>query len=300
MKSALVWAEHPQGLAVAKEPLVIWEEYAPAPAQRLPLAGQRPLAGLRVLDLTRVLAGPAATRFLAGFGADVLRIDPPGWDEAAAVPEMTLGKRCARLDLREADDRATFETLLASADVLVHGYRSGALAGLGYGEAERRSVNPGLIDVALNAYGWSGPWSIRRGFDSLVQMSSGIADFGMKQASVDRPFPLPVQALDHATGYFMAAAILKALTVRRDQGRVLSARLSLARTADLLARTRRDRLHDGLCPETEGDLDPCREATLWGPAKRVRFPLNIAGLMPDWPHPAGPLGTSSPAWADAA
>ncbi len=291
------WAEHPQGTAVAKEPLVIWEEHESVAAKPLRGRDQRPLAGLRVLDLTRVLAGPAATRFLAGFGADVLRIDPPGWDEAVAVQEMTVGKRCARLDLRSGEDRMTFETLLADADVLVHGYRAEALARLGYGPEKRRALNPGLIDVSLNAYGWSGPWSGRRGFDSLVQMSSGIADFGMKRAGADKPVPLPVQALDHATGYFMAAAVLHALALRQREGRVFSARLSLARTAHLLAGHRSDQPSGALPVATDDDLDPHIEETVWGPARRVRFPLIIEGLAPRWSYPAGPLGASSPQWA---
>ncbi|MGI9450258.1 MAG: CoA transferase [Geminicoccaceae bacterium] len=291
------WAEHPQGAAVAKEPLIIWDERDAITARPLSSSEQQPLEGLRVLDLTRVLAGPAATRFLAGFGADVLRIDAPDWDETLAVQEMTLGKRCARLDLRKRDDRIVFEELLAEADILVHGYRAEALAGLGYGLDQRRMLNPGLIDVSLNAYGWSGPWSDRRGFDSLVQMSSGIADFGMKKAAADRPFPLPVQALDHATGYLMAAAVLYALALRQREGRVLSARLSLARTAHLLAKTKRETLSDGLRPETDDDVDRRLEETDWGPAKRVKFPLTIEGVHPVWPYPAGPLGSSAPAWA---
>jgi crotonobetainyl-CoA:carnitine CoA-transferase CaiB-like acyl-CoA transferase len=104
----------------------------------------------------------------------VLRIDPPGWDEPGVVPEVTLGKRCARLDLHGAADRDAFEHLLAQADVLVHGYRPGALDALGYDEARRRTIRPEVIDVALNAYGWSGPWQALVGFDSLVQMSAGV------------------------------------------------------------------------------------------------------------------------------
>jgi len=297
MRSVERWLEHAQGAAVANEPLIIWKEHASVTPKPLSFNQQRPLDGLRVLDLTRVLAGPAATRFLAGFGANVLRIDPSDWDEALGAQEMTLGKQCSRLDLRNGDDRGVFEALLASADVLVHGYRAEALAGLGYGLDERRLLNPGLIDISLNAYGWSGPWSDRRGFDSLVQMSCGIADYGMKKADSDRPFPLPVQALDHATGYLMASAVLRALTLRQREGRVLSARLSLARTAHLLAKTKRDRMSDGLREETEGDVDPCVEETVWGSARRIRFPLTIEGLTPAWRYPAGPLGTSVPKWA---
>ena len=165
-----------------------------------------------MLDLTRVLAGPVATRFLAGFGADVLRIDPPEWDEPAVVPEVTLGKRCARLDARTDDGRAHLRRLLAEADVLVHGYRPGVLDSLlGVDADGRAELRPGLVEVCLDAYGWTGPWSARRGFDSLVQMSSGIAEAGMRWAGRDVPTPLPVQALDHATGYLMAAEVIDGL-----------------------------------------------------------------------------------------
>lgn len=179
MRSALAWQAHPQGRAVSAEPLVHFAQTDEE--HHKPWLGSvaRPLAGLKVLDLTRVLAGPIASRFLAGLGADVLRIDPPTWDEPGVVPEVTLGKRCARLDLQQPDDRATFEALLKDADILLHGYRADALERLGYGAGQRHKLAPGLIDVSLNAYGWSGPWQNRRGFDSLVQMSSGIAEAGM-------------------------------------------------------------------------------------------------------------------------
>ena len=123
----------------------------------------RPLGGLKVLDLTRVLAGPAATRFLAGFGAQVLRIDPPGREEPGVEIEMTVGKNCARLDLHR--HREDVLALLAEADVLVHGYRPGAMDRLGLGEHELHTARPGLVEVMLDAYGWSGPWRGRRGFD---------------------------------------------------------------------------------------------------------------------------------------
>ena len=118
---------------------------------------------------------------------------------------MTLGKRCARLDLRTDHGRERFLALLAGADVLVHGYRSDALELLGLGGRRATNTAAGLIDVSLDAYGWSGPWATRRGFDSLVQMSCGIADAGRRTASVETPTPLPVQALDHATGWILAA-----------------------------------------------------------------------------------------------
>ena len=124
----------------------------------------------------------------------MLRIDPPDWDEPAITPEVTLGKRCARLDLRMSEGRDRFLELLRSADVLVHGYRSGALDRLGLGDDVRDDVRPGLIDVSLDAYGWTGPWAGRRGFDSLVQMSSGIADAG-RRAVLLRPGCAPLRAV---------------------------------------------------------------------------------------------------------
>nr|WP_306267735.1 CoA transferase [Pararhizobium sp. IMCC3301] len=290
MRSIEAWANHRQGQAVATESLVHWQqsgESVPKPA---------PLAGLKVLDLTRVLAGPVATRFLAGYGARVLRLDPPFWEEGAVVPEVTLGKHCAGLDLGSATDRAVFDALVKSADVLVHGYRPGALEGLGYESERLRTLNPGLIDVSLNAYGWTGPWAGRRGFDSLVQMSSGIAEYGMAQSGAEKPVPLPVQALDHATGYLMAASVLYALQARNTTGRVLSARLSLARTAHLLAQSKRTEPGAPARGEADSDLADAVEHTGWGLARRVRFPLSIDRLPVAWRIPAGQLRRSPPQW----
>jgi|GEM_PF-223291 len=180
MRSIDEWKAHPQGQALAEQDLIWCQEQAIAPAPAWALTAERPLAGVRVLDLTRVLAGPVASRFLAGLGAEVLRIDPPGWDEPGVIPEVCLGKRCARLDLKDPPGRERFEELLRHADVLIHGYRGDALENLGFDAEVRQDLAPGLVDVSLNAYGWSGPWRNRRGFDSLVQMSTGIAEAGMR------------------------------------------------------------------------------------------------------------------------
>ena len=299
MRSREAWSVHPQGGAVAREPLIDWLEHAPVPQAKRPLPRDRPLAGIRVLDLTRVLAGPVGGRFLAAFGASVLRIDPPDWDEPGVVPEVTLGKRCAGLDLNRPQHRAVFERRLAEADVLLHGYRPGALAGLGFGPATLRRLNPHVIDVCLDAYGWTGPWAGRRGFDSLVQMSAGLAAYGMRMSGADRPVPLPVQALDHATGYLMAAAALWALGECRASGRVFSARLSLARTAHLLSGSDSADKTGALSPEGAHDIDPRIEHTDWGPARRIRFPLTIVGIDHRWDLPAGRLHVSHAKWPDA-
>ena len=297
MRDMAAWATHPQGRAVAAEPLLHHDLGDPGPALRWTVPADRPLQGVRVLDMTRVLAGPVATRFLAGFGAEVLRIDPPGWDEPAIVPGVTLGKRCARMDLRQPGDRAAWEGLLRAADVLVHGYRPGALAGLGLDGARRRALCPGLVDVSLDAYGWHGPWQGRRGFDSLVQMSSGIAEAGMRLGGRDRPTPLPVQALDHATGYIMAAAVVRGLTDRLVTGMGCTVRASLARTAELLTS-----LPPGqpapFAPETADDYAEVLEPTAWGPARRLRPPGSVAGAPMRWDLPATALGTAAAAWAD--
>ncbi|MBT2374126.1 CoA transferase [Pseudomonas fluorescens] len=296
MRSWQDWQAHPQGLAVNQEPL-IQHQTSDAVSEK-PWLGSvaRPLAGIKVLDLTRVLAGPVASRFLAGLGADVLRIDSPDWNEAGVVPEMTLGKRCARLDLKNPGDRRVFEDLLKDADILFHGYRADALEQLGYGAAELQLLAPGLIDVSLNAYGWSGPWRNRRGFDSLVQMSSGIAQAGMQWKQANKPVPLPLQALDHATGYLMAAGAIRALSERLKSGRGSSALLSLARTAKLLVEAGLTTEQPALRAEEPADQGLVVEQTAWGQAHRLLAPLTISGTPLQWDLPAGELGSHRPQW----
>lgn len=296
MRSVSEWVEHQQGCAIAAEPLAHVTTTAAAPAPDWAVPVSRPLAGIKVLDLTRVLAGPVASRFLAGYGAEVLRIDPPSWDEGAVIPEVTVGKRCARLDLNRSKDRSTFETLLSKADIFIHGYRPGALDHLGFDTVRRRSLSPGLVDVCLDAYGWSGPWALRRGFDSLVQMSAGIADAGMRWRKADKPVPLPVQALDHATGYLMAAVAIRGVTRRMVQGNGTEARLSLARTAKMLIDAGTGDVADPLAAETAADLSPEIEATDWGQAQRLNSPITIDGTPMRWEFPACKLGSSEAHW----
>ncbi|TNB97438.1 acyl-CoA transferase [Pseudomonas jessenii] len=295
MRSWAQWQQHQQGMAVNAEPLVHFIDSQDEKANAWQGSVEQPLAGLKVLDLTRVLAGPTASRFLAGLGANVLRIDPPSWNEPGVIPDMTLGKRCARLDLQQPDDRAVFENLLKDADILIHGYRADALEHLGFGAERRRHLAPGLIDVSLNAYGWSGPWQNRRGFDSLVQMSSGIAEAGQRWKQADKPTPLPVQALDHATGYLMAASAITLLTERLRSGRGGSARLSLARTAKLLIE-HGPGTSEALRAEAKQDQDSRVEQTPWGPAHRLLAPVKISGTPLQWALPATELGSHRAQW----
>src|SRR5207302_2976931 len=138
----------------------------------------------------------------------------------------------ARLDLHVPQDRDQFVELVRTCDVFIHGYRADALERLGFDADVLESLRPALIDVALNAYGWTGPWCTRRGFDSLVQMSSGIAAEGKRVTGRAQPVSLPVQALDYGTGYLLAAAALRGLSVRERTGHGWRAQASLARTAE--------------------------------------------------------------------
>lgn len=302
MRSWADWQEHPQGRAVLAEPLLRWRCGSKAAPSSWTPSSTQPLAGLKVLDMTRVLAGPAATRLLAGLGATVLRIDPPWWDEPTGAPEMSLGKRCTRLDLREEKDLEHWKTLLSEADIFVHGYRSDALTALGVDAEQRQSIRPGLIDVSLDAYGFTGPWKHRRGFDSLVQMSMGIAEAGQRLSGSDRPFPLPVQALDHGTGYLLATAILRALTIRVETGVGSIVNGSLARTGALLMQTLDEKLIDRpqLSPIGAADWSDTSEITQWGSAKRLRWPVKVSGVQVSWSLGSGPLGRHRAAWNDLA
>ncbi len=296
MRSQQDWAEHPQGRAVLAEPLMRMDKGSGAGPFAKDFDAARPLNGIKVLDLTRVLAGPVATRFLAGFGADVLRIDPPSWEEPGVVPEVTLGKRCARLDLKTHAGLERFKALLAEADVLVHGYRSDAMEALGLGADVRAGIRPGLIDVSHDAYGWTGPWDTRRGFDSLVQMSCGIAAAGMAHAGADKPVPLPVQALDQGAGYLLAAAAVRGLALRHVRATGSQWRTSLARVGGFLASHPQAPITSQIGKPDVSDYSDVVEQTEWGPALRLRSPVTLGDAVMRWGRPAGELGASPAVW----
>jgi len=314
------WAAHPHGRVALAEPAVAaaCEGAVEVPAvlrspggesgaAGRPPAGTRgresaPLAGVRVLDLTRVIAGPVCTRVLAAWGADVVRVDPPGFAEVPALlPETTAGKRRVALDLRDDAGRAAFERLAAGAHVVVAGLRPGALHELGYGTHALRELNPALVVACVDAYGWHGPWAERRGFDSLVQMSSGIAAAGGAAAGLEdgAPRPLPAQALDHGAGWLLAAGVVRALTRLAVDGEPSEVWGSLAGVAALLlGRPVPDGL--GAPPPRWTDADTVRDDTAWGPVRRVPCPGTVGGERGIWTLPAGPLGTDDPRWNDHA
>jgi len=294
LRTAAQWREHPQSAAVAARPLVAVTAGDGAPP---PTGSPPPLdRPLRVLDLTRVIAAPTATKVLAAFGADVLRLDPPGFEEVAAiVPDTTAGKRCARLDLRTRPGLARFDELVARADVLVCGLRPGALTRLGRPPAELFARNPSLVLAELSAYGDTGPWAGRRGFDSLVQTVCGIADEGMWRAGASRPVPLPVQALDHASGWLLAAGVLEAVRRVRGGGGPQRIEVVLARTARWLQELPRVPVVDG--PPTGGGRTETVDSPL-GTVTRVRFPGELDGRPIAWGGPPCALGSHEARFAD--
>ncbi|MGN6459636.1 MAG: CoA transferase, partial [Pseudolabrys sp.] len=251
MRSFAEWDTHPQGRAVAALPLFDVERIGDAPPLQWP-AGERPLAGIRVLDLTRIIAGPVCGLTLAAHGADVMLVTSPKLPSIAPlVIDTGRGKLSVLLDLTQNGDRATFETLLRQADVVVQGYRPGGLAALGYGADDFARIRPGIVSVSLSAYSHMGPWASRRGFDSLVQTATGFNHAEAEAAGSDAPKPLPAQILDHATGYLMAFATIGALLRRAREGGSWQVRLSLAQTGHWLRSLGRI---DGLaCPDPSRD-----------------------------------------------
>jgi crotonobetainyl-CoA:carnitine CoA-transferase CaiB-like acyl-CoA transferase len=315
------WLTHPAGRAAHAEPIVHVEARAADGNSSQPAPG-RPLAGIKVLDCTRVVAGPTATRFLAACGAEVLRIDVPSSDEssatAAQIPnDLMLGKRWGFLDLKQPAGKARFLDLLAEADLFVDSYRPAGIDGLVSPE-ERQQANPDLVEVALRAYGWTGPWQLRRGFDTITQFSTGLATANQAWAlekpetrlplielgqlvDASRPREAPVEVLDLGSGYLMAAAAIRGLTRRLTTGAGSVSRLSLARTAAILT-------DKGEVPQQEPaikllageNLDGPGEDRVFssgrGPVKRLRFPLEIERVPLFWEHPADIPGASNPTW----
>jgi crotonobetainyl-CoA:carnitine CoA-transferase CaiB-like acyl-CoA transferase len=301
------WAAHPQGEAIATTRLIGLRPLADAPATPPddgPVAA--PAQGVRVLDLTRVIAGPACTRFLAAHGAEVLRVDNPRLPELPGHHlDANWGKRSTRLDLTVAADRARFERLLADADVLVQGYRPGALERLGLGPEAVAAHHPGLVVVSICAWGASGPWGRRRGFDSIVQAATGIAQLEADARALDAPGALPVQALDHGTAYLAAAGVLRALSLRRRVGGGWAVELSLARTArwllDQPASVARPAAVRSVPQDPAANVASFRftRASVHGPLTAIRPPGLIRGERPPaWATPPGAYGADPPAWND--
>ncbi len=282
---------------MAKLPLFSIEKIGDAPPYEL-AAADRPLSGVRVLDLTRIIAGPVCGRTLAVHGADVLLITAK---HLASIPSLAIdtgrGKLSASIDLRDAGGRETLAGLLRGADIFVQGYRPGAIAGRGFAPQDAARVRPGIIYVSLCAYGQEGPWAQRRGFDSLVQTASGLNDAEAEAFMLREPKVLPAQALDHGTGYLLAFAAMAALKRRMEEGGSWHVRLSLAQTGHWLRQLGRI---DGMACLDPGldDVSDCLEETAsgFGRLTAVRHTADMTETPPRWSRPSVPLGTHDAAW----
>ena len=295
MRTFAEWDATPQGQAVARAPLFTIERIGEAPPLALPpLADdQRPLEGVRVLDLTRILAGPVGGRALAAYGADVMLVNSPHLPNIDAIADTSRGKRSCHVDLRSAEGCAAMDALLADAHVFVQGYRPGGVASLGYGTEELTAKRPGIVCVSLSAYGSDGPWSQRRGFDSLVQTAMG---FNRAEGeSLGKPRALPMQILDEATGYLIAFGTAVALRRQQREGGSWHVRVALAQTGQWLRSF--GRIENGLATKAP-DRQQWLETTPsgFGELTAVRQTAQLARTPARWVHPSVPPGYSPPHW----
>jgi crotonobetainyl-CoA:carnitine CoA-transferase CaiB-like acyl-CoA transferase len=297
------WAKHPQGAAVAALPLMEIIRMGDSAPEPLP-AGDRPLSGIRVLDLTRVLAGPTCARTLAEHGADVMKIS------AAHLPSLGYqeldtghGKLSAHLDLRDPSNVDILRGLVSKADVFSQGYRPGALAARGLSPEDLAAIRPGLVYVSLSAFGHTGPWASRRGFDTVVQTVSGIT---IRQAECfpgKRPGPqfYPVSAIDYCTGYLMAFGAMVALARRTQEGGSWLVRISLAQVGKWivdLGEAPAAALRDVPAEFTAGELERWSTVseTPSGRLRHLKPAVQLSKTPPYWARPSVPLGFHRPAW----
>lgn len=288
------WLAHPQGRSTNNKSWIQFSSQKTTMTRTWhPSSATLPLHGLRVLDFTRVIAGPTATRLLGALGADVLRIDPPHIPEDhTTYLDMGFSKRSAVADLREPEYRKRIHKLASEADVIVGGYRPGALERYGCGVTQLTDRFPGVIGVQLSAWDTSGPWGSLPGFDSIVQATCGIAAL-LEDPTTKRPGALPVQALDYATGYAIASAILHMLHQNRQGNALNFASVSLQRTADMLFSFKADR-----SGKKEGLADPrlskyhTSDATL----EAVALPFDIGNSSLQHRFPPRKYGSSKLEW----
>lgn len=291
------WDAHPQSAAVARQPLVGLAAFGDAPARAWPSMPKdpRPLAGLRVLDLTRILAGPVCGRTLAAFGADVMLVNSPGLPNIDAIADTSRGKLSVHVDLRTAEGRATLEGLVREADVFVQGYRPGAIEALGFGPKRLAELRPGIVSVSLSAYTTEGPWAGRRGFDSLVQTATGFNHAEAEAAGSTKPQALPVQILDYCAGFLLAFGAQAALLKQRSQGGDWQVTISLARVAHWVRSL--GRVPGGLATPWPA-FEPYEETTDsgFGRLKALKPAARFSETPAGWSRPSMPPGSHPPAW----
>lgn len=298
MRSEEEWQSHGQGKALSGRPVLTVERIGDAPP-RPSQPGARPLDGIRVLDLTRIIAGPTCGRALSSHGATVMRIASP-W--LPYIPLLVMatgqGKHSAHLDLKTEAGKAGLERLLGEADVFVSGYRPGALGGFGFDPVAIAGRHPGIVAVSLSAYGTEGPWGGKRGFDSIVQTACGINHSEALAAGQDGPRPLPCQALDHGAGQLLALGAMTALKRQRSEGGSWHVRVCLAGVADFLMKA--GKRQDGFAIPARGREDFEEFLVVHdGPAGRITSvsPAGRLSATPArWDRAPVPLGHDLPVW----
>jgi hypothetical protein len=292
------WDASGPGLACAAQPLMTFTRIGDAPPLALPGLGKAkpPLEGVRVLDLTRILAGPVGGRTLAAYGADVMLVNAPHLPNIESIAETSRGKRSAHVDLRTEAGRADMRQLVAGAHVFVQGYRPGALERLGFGAGDLAAHRPGLVVVSLSAYGTQGPWAGKRGFDSLVQTATGFnAAEAQAAGTPDQPRPLPMQILDQASGFLIAFGAAAALHRQQREGGSWHVQLSLAQTGHWLRGL--GRVADGFAV-AKPELAPYLETTPsgFGMLRAVRHSAQLGRTPAAWLRASQRPGSSPPRW----
>lgn len=291
------WDGTPQGQAIAAQRLFTIDRIGDAEPLTLPPLAQddRPLTGVRVLDLTRILAGPVGGRALAAYGADVMLVNSPRLPNIEAIADTSRGKLSAHVDLRSDEGCAAMQRLVADTHVFVQGYRPGGIAALGFGPQDVARQRPGIVYVSLTAYGTQGPWAARRGFDSLVQTAMGFNHAEGEAAGDGKPRPLPMQILDEATGYLMAFGAATALRRQQQEGGSWHVQVSLAQTGHWLRSL--GRVPGGLATP-KPDLKPYLEtsASGFGELRGLRHSAQLARTPARWARPSMPPGSHAPAW----
>jgi crotonobetainyl-CoA:carnitine CoA-transferase CaiB-like acyl-CoA transferase len=298
VRSEEEWRALPQMQVVAKLPLLEIVKIGEAPPQPLP-AGDRPLSGVRVLDLTRVLAGPACARTLAEHGADVLRVtrkDLPDLGPPSDV-DTGIGKLQTHIDLRNPAEAETMRALVRGCDVFLQSYRPGALAGRGFSPEALAELRPGIVYVTLSAWGHEGPWRGRRGYDTVVQSANGMAWQGKRE----RPAFLPYAAQDYVVGALLAYGALVALGRRAREGGSWLVRASLAgaghwiRRHGLLKPAEYEKLPKEFPAEELQSLLMQHDSPL-GRITHLAPVVQMSETPGRWARPAAPRGAHRPEW----
>jgi len=301
LRSADEWRVHPQGIALAQVPVVEVlrlgdADREPFPGPRADKQGARPLSGVRVLDLTRVLAGPTCARTLAEHGAEVLHVRSPKLPSIEPfVIDTNPGKRSCHLDLDSKSDIDQLRALVRDAHVFSQGYRPGTLARRGFSPNEMAKMRPGIIVVSIDCYGHEGPFAARPGWEQLAQTVTGMAH---EHAGDEHPALVPAAINDYTTGYLGALGVMCALARRTMEGGSWHVRVSLSRTAMWIMSLPRVPLDAKPGGFDVASISPwiIEMNTAWGPLTRLGPIARMSETPPRWDLPPAPLGSDPPVW----